>query len=91
MKVFKTIFHSISKAVFIHIGVGAALLVGCTNNEYPASNDPRIRALEYKYSQMSPYEKAELDRRSSERYMTEMEARDLVEQLDRGPVHGWLK
>ena len=28
----KTIFCSISKAVFIHVGVGAAFLVGCTNN-----------------------------------------------------------
>ena len=71
--------------------VGAALLVGCTNNEFPASKDPRIKALEYRYSQMSPTEKAALVKRSNERYMKQMEARDLVDQLDTSPRYGWLK
>ena len=71
--------------------VGAALLSGCTNNEFPASNDPRIRAMEFKYSQMTPYERAEHNRKSSERYMKQMEAEDLVRDMDPRPRYGWLK
>ena len=81
------------KAICTSFLVGAALLSGCTNNEFPASldNDPRIRAMEFKYSQMTPYEKAELDRRSSERYMRQMEAEDLVRDMDPRHRLGWFK
>jgi len=55
----KTIFFSISRAVFIHVGVCAALLVGCTNNEYPASRS------KFHYEGMSPERYQRAMRRSA--------------------------